>query len=142
MAILKSKIASLIQTYPTSSCAGDVVVQRADFSFPKGAANGDIIDLATIPAGHYLLGARIVDTSGSTIGSVAILSGQPGADTNDDGSARTLSATSLYDAAGKAATDAALALAPQPVDQSIGVAMGAAVAANAGVLTLLLTYAQ
>lgn len=141
MALWKSDIATGKQTYPFGDDAYDSIAQRAEFEFDAAAANGDIIDLGVLPARTIITDARLLNPAGATVGVVAILSGTPGKDTNDDGTARTLdTANPIIDADTKLATDYACLLDPSYTDRSIGVSLGAAVAAGAGKIVLQLGY--
>ncbi len=138
MALVKSRTAQGITPVPSAGCAGAVVVQRAKFVNATGLAANDIIELAVLPAYHYLVSARLV-VNGITTGNVGILTGRAGDDTNPDGTARTLGANLYEDGA---LNDAAFGIEPVDYDRGIGVVASALAAAGTGSAELILTYAQ
>lgn len=103
-----------------------------------GFAAGDILELAVLPPYSHIVDAAIVPVGslGAATVDVGIMSGEVGALTNSDGSART-NGNELFDDAAITAllrmskTDT-LVLAQADKPRSIGVTFSAAVAAGAG----------
>lgn len=149
MAIKQSPWALNQRTSNRPQSAGAVHVTKFYHEFTAAAASGDIIDLGVLPAGAYVVDARLY-TEGVLTGvtaDVGVMSGDPGS----TDPART-SGNEIFAAADLAAASttvanmskvAAFQIAPGIVHRSIGVKLLAAVTAAPGKkVWLVLEYAQ
>lgn len=152
MAIVKSPwiIGTRMTKRPQTTGAIHVTHFTYDFGLvaSQALAAGDILELAILPVGAKLVDATLI-TEGAfaaLTADVGIMSGDVGADTNGDGSART-SDTALFAAAPLATTFARLAkpdavlLSRDPnTETSVGVKVSGAVAKAAGKRIHLILY--
>lgn len=141
MAIVKSKWAKGERTWIRPQTHG--AVHTTTFSYDVGVegalAAGDILELGVIPPYARITEATII-TEGTFTGitaDVGVMSGDLGAATNADGSARTVgnefyAAADLTVAVANLSKSAALLLTPVEYERSIGVKVSGAVAAAAG----------
>lgn len=116
--------------------------------FDLSLAAGDILELAILPSGAKLVDATLI-TEGAwaaLTAEVGLMTGEVGADTNADGSART-SDSSLFAAAALATTfarlakpDVVLLARPENTETSVGVKVSGAVAKAAGKRIHLILY--
>ncbi len=134
--IFQNSAAKGTDTIPTSGEAADVLIKKTSFTFPGAvvASDGAVVELAILPARHYIADIRYIETGAVTEGKIGIMAGEVG----DTVPANRAIATNIV--TGGKANDAAFAIAPVEYDRSIGVEVTAADAA-AGV-TLVLLYAQ
>lgn len=151
MAILQSSHAKGLKQTAVAAAAGLVVTEHFTYSASALAA-GDIIELGVLPAGARLVDATLVvddldsNATPTITLDVGLMSGSVG---STDG-ARTCGAE-LFAANADARTGGVarmsvrggFRLAPVEADRSVGVKVTAAAAtAQAGVVTLLLSYVQ
>jgi hypothetical protein len=149
MAIQKSPWAKFNQTAARPQTSGAVHKQEFVYDASSGVLAADIIELGILPGNAKSVDAILFTEGafGAVAANVGIMSGEIGSD--DAG--RTLG-TELFAAQSLAATSttivrltkaAALLVAPDVRDRSIGVQLAADVAAAAGLkLHLVLFYAQ
>lgn len=149
MAIKQSPWALNQRTANRPQSAGAVHVTKFYHEFLSAAAGGDIVDIGHLPAGAYVVDARVY-TEGVFTGitaDVGIMSGTPGS----LDAARTCG-NEIFAAVDLAAANAAVAnmtkvagfqIAPADTHRSIGVKLSDAVAAAAGKkVWVVLEYAQ
>lgn len=151
MATILSDFAKRVRNTVNGDCAGDMIVNRfyIDLGVNDLALN-NLIDLGVLPAGHTIVGAKLLpddlDTGTTLTLNVGLMSGTPG----DAVSVRTVG-TELFAAstaaqtgsgADVAVTKTALTIPAAPLDRSIGVQIAAApTGATAGRLRLLVEMA-
>lgn len=149
MALKQSKWGKGQKQAPVSREANGVVTERFDFTVTEDLEVGDIIELAVLPAYHFVTDAVLV-VSGAAPGAsvtadVGIMSGAVG----EDDDTRTCG-TEIFAAANVAATGVTRATATSAFliergndHRSIGLKIGGAdVTASGQVFTLVLSYAQ
>ncbi|WP_417724566.1 hypothetical protein [Salipiger sp.] len=151
MTIHRNEYGQLRAMPPTALQSGVVaaVIFTHTFTAAKGdfTAASDILEIGMLPAGCRPISATLIgDGFGAITADVGFMTGQPGAATNDDGSART-SADELFDGvsvndAENAATKATLlAISPSAAHRSIGVKLsGNVVADGSQTVTVLVQY--
>lgn len=151
MAIVQSQWIKGQQTTIRPQTAGDSSVTEFIYDFGKETplAAGDILELGILPA-YAIVHAATIFTEGTftaLTADVGLMSGEVGAATNPDGTARTsgneaFAAVDLTTFASLSKKDMLL-VAPSEKERSIGVKVSDAVAAAAGKkLHLLLFYRQ
>ena len=152
MTIVKSPWIIRTQQTKRPQTTGAVHVTKFTYDFglvqSKALAAGDILELAILPANAVLADAVLV-TEGAfaaLTADIGIMSGEVGADLNEDGSART-SDNSLFAGAALATTFARLAKPDvillqrdDDTETSIGVKVSGAVAKAAGKRIHLILY--
>lgn len=152
MAIVKSPwiIGTRMTKRPQTTGAIHVTQFTYDFGLvqSQALAAGDILELAILPSGAKLVDATLI-TEGAwaaLTAEVGLMTGEVGADTNADGSART-SDSSLFAAAVLATTfarlakpDVVLLARPENTETSVGVKVSGAVAKAAGKRIHLILY--
>lgn len=144
MAIIQSEWAAGRKQAPAAGTARNVVVERYSFTLTDDVAGSDILELAILPAFHFIVGATLVpegDFDGATA-DIGIMSGAVGS----RDSTRT-SGDEVFDGAaltGVIVSDKedALLLKPTDVGRSIGVKFSKSVTAADQKLTLILLTAQ
>ena len=147
MAIVKSEWTKGRKQAPVSGEARNVVTERFDFTIGADMAANDIVELAVLPAYHFVVDAVLILSAGLGAGrtvDVGIMSGDVGEEDNT----RT-SGNELYAAQDSAAAVASrmvkadgFLLAPGNKDRSIGVKVSDTVTAANQKVTLVLQYAQ
>ncbi|MFG1462112.1 hypothetical protein V5F77_04360 [Xanthobacter sp. DSM 24535] len=132
--VLQSSAALGRENIPTSGEAADVIFKKSTYKFAVDATSGDIVELAILPARHYIVDMRYMETGAVTEGNIGVMAGTVGDTTFANRSIATNLITS------QKAIDAAFAVTPVEYDRSIGVVVTAATAAST--VTLVLQYAQ
>lgn len=134
MSILQNDVAKGRIMVPTSEEAGDVVFKKSSYTFAADAVAGDIVELSILPARHYFVALRYMETGAVVEGAVGIMAGTVG----DTVAANRAIATNLVTS--QVANDAAFAVEPVEYDRSIGVVLTSATAGSK--VTLAVEYAQ
>lgn len=149
MAIKQSPWALNQRTANRPQSAGAVHVTKFYHEFTAAAASGDIVDLGQLPAGAYIVDARLYTEGVFTgvTGDVGIMSGTPGSTDPARTCGNEIFAAADLAAAATAPANMALATAfkvtPADTHRSIGLKLAAAVPAAAGKkVWLVLEYAQ
>lgn len=146
MAIVQSPFALGQKLAPVSREARGVVVERYTFTIDEDLASGDIIELAILPAYHFVADAVLITGAlgAGVTADVGIMSGPVG----DPDTTRTCG-DELYAAADVAAAGVtrataatAFSITPAGADRSIGVQLGDDVTASGQEVTLVLFTAQ
>lgn len=146
MAIIQSDWGAGRKIASVAAEAGVTISERFTYTVPAGTtiADGDIIELAILPAYHTVTDAILVlDEAGTATYDVGIMSGTPG-----DPSASRTSGNEYFAGAADAAVTrmtkaAGFRVAPIAGDRSIGLKVtGAAITGAGQVLDLVLFYKQ
>lgn len=143
MTIIQSEWAKGRKSAPTSRESRGVVAERFTFEVTDNIGTGDILELAILPAYHFVVGATVIPEGdfGEVTADIGIMSGAVG----DQDNTRT-SGNEIFEAVALGEVSSAdkvegLMLVPADADRSIGVKFSAAVTAGQK-LTLLLLTAQ
>lgn len=112
-----------IRKAPTIGNVGAVLCAVFEYTFNTGddlVAASDILEIGMLPAGHRPISATLIGAGfGATTATVGLMSGEPGADTNANGTPRTagaelFGATTINDAETDAARDTCITIDPDP----------------------------
>lgn len=148
MSLFKSAWAKGEYQAPTSREGGGVVAEKYKYTINEDLKEGDIIELAILPAFHQVVDAiLIVDEAGTATYDVGLMSGEVGADTNENGGARTCGNELFASAPDAAATrmtkPAGFRITPVEKHRSIGVKiLTADITASGQVIELVLFTKQ
>lgn len=150
MALFRNDFGKLLSMPPSGAMAG--VEMTAIFQHTFAAAGGnftaasDILEIGFLPAFCRPVRATIVAAGfGALTADVGFMTGEPGADLNQDGTARTsgdeiFDGVTVNDAENNATLATLVAIPATGVNRSIGVKISGNVTAAGQSLTLAVTY--
>lgn len=146
MAIVQSPFALGQKQAPVSREARGVVAERFTFTVEDDLASGDIIELAILPAYHFVVDAILItgDLGADVTAGVGIMSGEVGSndDTRTCGDEIFAGADVAAAAVTRASDVTAFSIDPANADRSVGVELGGAVTATGQEVTLILFTVQ
>lgn len=145
MAIHKSDWAAGRKQAPVSREARGVVVERFTYTVGERIEDGDIIELAVLPAYHFVVDAILItDGLGSgTTADIGIMSGAVGDDGPRTCGDEFYSGTDVSaDSVARASIPSAFKIKPANTDRSIGIKASGSIAASGQEIMLILFTAQ